>query len=322
MMGIALILLFCSLQYNLYLSEVQKSKDVDNNSLLEAFEKLLADLMDCFDHPYEVIGWNPFAAFAEFVQAGAALRYPQVLQSCSRLTLGADWGLLSEENERRIGDKFLYRLTQLHLYRMARVNEVLTIWHDKFRRKSTCISCNTDPWEIFLLTSIVAMLKEGTKYVDIETASDTSSEDGDEDDDEDMDDAGDGDDDDDHRQTSESENSDDDVAALLDVPAPGLPTIDDTQEPPQRPAIGLIPRQTFLRNYGPNAYILRIITVDQIGCVEFARSAFKVCPNCGYRFDGHDADNTSLFYQDLLRAFTKAREQISDIPEMIEISTR
>ncbi|KAJ9474499.1 hypothetical protein PHBOTO_004976 [Pseudozyma hubeiensis] len=294
--------------YDLYLSEVQKSYEVDNDILLEAFEKFLADLMDCFDHPNEVIGWNPFSAFANFVQAGAAHRHPYVLQSCSRLTLGLNWDLLNAEDKKRIGFKFLFELKELHYDRMCKVNEILAAWDDKFRRSSTCDTCNSDPWEVFLLTTVIAMLKEGTKYIDIETASDTSSEAVSDDDDEDED----MDSDDDHDQDStDSENSNDDIAALLNVSGPRLlEPFDNMQEP----------RHSFVRNYGPNAYILRIVSIDQLGCGEFDRSPFKVCPSCGYRFDGHDADKGCRFYQDLHRAFTKAREQISEIPEMIAMS--
>ncbi|GAC98091.1 hypothetical protein PHSY_005680 [Pseudozyma hubeiensis SY62] len=291
-----------------FIAMVHKPKEVDNDALLEAFEKFLADLMDCFDHPHEVIGWNPFAAFAEFVQAGAAHRSPSVLQSCSRLTLGLEWDRLSDEDKKRIGYKFLFDLKELHYDRMCKVNEILAAWDDKFRRSSTCNTCNSDPWEVFLLTTVIAMLKEGTKYVDIETASDTSSEADSNSDDEDEDMDG----DDNHDQDStDSEYSNDDAAGLLDVCAPRLEPIDDTQEP----------RQSFVRNYGPNAYILRIVSIDQLGCVAFDRSPFKVCPSCGYRFDGHDADRGCPFYQDLDRAFTKAREQISEIPEMIHMPT-
>ncbi len=84
--------------------------------------------MDCFDHPQEVIAWNPFGAFASLVEAFCVGRAPGAVQSCSRLTLGADWGLLTPEDERRIGPTLLWRLHRLHQWRMAEIDETLVRW--------------------------------------------------------------------------------------------------------------------------------------------------------------------------------------------------
>lgn len=301
--------------------------------IAQALESFLAELMDCFDHPREVIGWNPFSAFADFVEAGAALRHPAVLESCSRLTLGLEWGLLSAEDRKRIGDKFLVKLLLLHFNRMASVNDILSRWDEKFVNHSTCETCNTDPWEMFLLSNFIAMLKGGTHYIDKETASDSSSEPGDDGDDDDErmdesngnnndnDDDGDhGEDDDHHQQDSDSEGGGDVVDLIHIEPSLRHGPLDDQSEPPRRPPMGQWPRQLLLENYGPNAYILRIVSMDEIGCGNFARSVFKVCPSCGFRFDEGLPDESSLFYRDMERAITKARDDISQLWETIDLS--
>lgn len=288
--------------------------------------------MDCFDHPQEVIGWNPFRAFAVLVEAGAVLRTPGVVQSCSRLTLGADWGMLSVDDKRKIGPVLHAGLLQLHLFRIAEIDELLCRWSDKFRRGSTCTTCNTDPWEIFLLSTVLSLKKSGTRYIDIETASDTSSEpcsdvctdeeaskghdngDSDEDDNEQ---------DDHHGRDSDSSDgdSDPDSDGCIDprLIFASIPC-DDTQEPPRAPTSSdLVPRQCFLRNYGPNAYVLRIVSMDEFGCEPWAKRQMNACPRCGYRFDGKDPDPSSLYAKDIARAVEVARDQISALQEVIDL---
>ncbi|KAF6766860.1 hypothetical protein PSEUBRA_000890 [Kalmanozyma brasiliensis GHG001] len=283
-----------------------------NDDVLNAFESFLAELMDCFDHPHEIRGWNPFSALADFVNAGALFRTPEVLKSCARLTLGADWGLLSEEDRQRIGGNIMASVYRLHLERMVAINSLLTRWSDKFRRDSTCQTCNTDSWEIFLLTVPLSMMKQGTRYIDVETASDTSSEGSDGRGEHGMDvDSTRSDDDgelDDHqRQDSDSEG---DADSQLEQPLEHQHAIiDDTQEPVR----------SLHRNYGPNAYVLRIVDIGQLGCGEFKRAAMKVCPRCGYRFDGKLPERSTLFYRDLERAFSVAREQIAKLSEDIHL---
>ncbi|KAJ1019635.1 hypothetical protein NDA18_006112 [Ustilago nuda] len=288
------------------------------------FEKALDELMNCFDHSKEIIGWNPFAAFADIVEAGAVVRSPEIVQSCSRLTLGADWALLSEEDEKRIGSTLVKRLYLLHLWRLAEIDDLLARWSGKFRSASTCTTCNTDPWEIFLLTLLVGLKKEGTRYVDVETASDTSSESGDDENtDVDMNDhtlASDSDEEDNHaRQASDDDDgneSEGDIDPRLRLAR--LP-YDDSEEPPRPSTKGLVCRQRYLRNYGPNAYILRIISMDEFGCGTFKKSPMKVCPDCGFRFDGQVALPESRFCQDIRRAVQVARQQISETQEVIDL---
>lgn len=246
--------------------------------------------MDCFDHRKEVMGWNPFAAFADLVEGGAVVRSPDVVQSCVRLTLGADWGLLTPEHKKRMGNVLYSRLYELHYWRMTEIDGLLTIWDDKFPRTSTCRACNTDPWEIFMLTSLVALKKEGTRYIDVETASDTSSESGDGD--VDMDDrstTGDESEPDDHRvqaSDSSSDEDDDDSNGDLD-PRLILESMNcnSSEEPPRPPLRGLAPRQRFIHNYGPNEHILRIVSMDEFGGGVFKNSPIKVCHECGFCFD-------------------------------------
>ena len=283
--------------------------------------------MNCFDHPKEIIGWNPFAAFADIVEAGAVVRSPEIVQSCSRLTLGADWGLLSKEDEKRIGPTLLMRLCRLHFWRLAEIDDLLARWSGKFRPASTCTTCNTDPWEIFLLTLLVGLKKEGTRYVDVETASDTSSESGDDENtDVDMNDhtlASDSDEEDDHaRQASDASDDDDGNESEGDIDRrlmfAGLAYV-DSEEPPRPSTKGLVCRQRFLLNYGPNAYILRIISMDEFGCGTFKKSPMKVCPDCGFRFDGQVPLPESRFCQDIRRAVQVARQQISETQEVIDL---
>ncbi|SPO30939.1 uncharacterized protein UTRI_05437_B [Ustilago trichophora] len=305
--------------YELYLKLTRLPKYVH---LLHAFELFLEDLMNCFDHPNEVIGWNPFAAFANFVEAGAVVRTPSVVESCSRLTLGADWGLVSAEDQKKIGPDLHSSLLQLHLFRMAEIDELLCRWSDKFRRDSTCKTCNTDPWELFLLTTLVSLKKQGTRYIDVETASDTSSESGtdEEDDSFDKDDER-----DDHegRDSSDScDGSSDDDDDVIDPRIMAQMPLDDTQEPARAPSQGLVPRQHHLRNYGPNAYILRIVSLDEFGCGSFEKSTMRACPRCGYRFDGKDPDPNSLYAKDIKRAVSVARENITALKETINLPYR
>ncbi|SPO29615.1 uncharacterized protein UTRI_05437 [Ustilago trichophora] len=305
--------------YDLYLKLTRLPEYVH---LLHAFELFLEDLMNCFDHPNEVIGWNPFAAFASFIEAGAVVRTPSVVQSCSRLTLGADWGLASADHQKKIGPVLYSSLLQLHLFRMAEVDEILCRWSDKFRRDSTCQTCNTDPWELFLLTTLVSLKKQGTRYIDVESASDTSSE---PDDDEQDDTSDDQDmDEDDHRDrdlgdSSESGSDDDDV---IDPRIMAQMPLDDTQEPCRAPTQGLVPRQHHLRNYGPNAYILRIVSMDEFGCGTFQKSTMRACPRCGYRFDGKDPHPNSLYAKDITGAVSVAREKIAALKETIDLPYR
>ncbi|CDS00355.1 uncharacterized protein SPSC_00873 [Sporisorium scitamineum] len=304
--------------FDLYLSEVQRPGE-PNEQLLMNTEMFLADLMDCVDHPQEMVGWNPFAALADLIEAGALVRSPQAVQSCTRLTLGADWGQLSAADEARIGVTILARLYELHYWRKVEIDEILGRWSDKFIKDSTCATCDQDPWEIFLLTTVVGMIKEGTAYIDKETASDTSSEDSD----------GDGDDSkevsnderDDHQGGIFSDlGSDDDCSMVEDGHTdPRLLPLDDAEEPPRAPTDGLGLHQRLLRNYGPNEYILRIVSMDQFGGAKLNNPQFRVCPRCGFRFDGKDLIPGTRAHDMLERAVLVAREQIAALQEVINL---
>lgn len=313
--------------FNLYRTTSQID-DVEQH-LLQAFESFLEDLMVCFDHPKEAVGFNPFAALADLIDAGAVIRSPQLIQACSRLTLGADWSHLTPDDEKRIGPVLLLRLERLHRFRLAEIDDILCRWSGKFSSSSTCETCNTDLWEIFLLTTVLAMKKEGTRYIDVETASDTTSESGDESDDSD-DEGGnnDGSDDerDDHQQqmsdgASDASADDGTIDPRLTAPIPRLTATvpRGDEEPPRVPTSGLIPRQSYLRNYGPNAYVLRIVSEDEFGCGTFANAPYKVCPSCGYRFDGGIPEANRTCALILRRAIEVAREQIAALPETIEL---
>ena len=279
--------------------------------------------MDCVDHPQELVGWNPYAALADLVEAGAIVRTPLVVQSCSRLTLGANGGLLTNADESRIGDNIMKRLHHLHRWRMLEVNELLVRWAGKFPQKSTCPTCDVDLWEMFLLTTVIAMLKEGSLYIDKESASDTSSEEGSEGVAEhrmDMD--SDDDERDEHLgQDSASEPDDDDRLGMdernLD---PLLLPLDDGAEPSRPPTSGLRLQQRMMRNYGPNQYILRILCMDSFSCGDARRnSRFKVCPRCGWRFDGQELHTASPAYRMLERAFEVARREVAGLCEVIDL---
>lgn len=281
--------------------------------------------MDCFDHPREVHGWNPFAALADLIEFGALVRTPAVVQSCSRLTLGASWGLLSRTDKARIGAPVMEKLRELHQERMAEVMELLGRWSDKFAKESTCKTCDNDPWELFLLTTALSMIKEGTKYLDLETASDTSSEEGSDQEvdnrmnvDSDDDDNDDSERDDHEGQASDSESEQDTFdQSNLD---PLLIDVDDNQEPPRAPRGGAKLRQRLLKNFGPNQYILRIVSMDQFGGGDKRRNTlFKVCPRCGYRFDGEKPDVGTPAHQVLQRAILVAREQVATLQEVIDL---
>lgn len=284
--------------------------EVDDH-LLHTFERFLDELMLCFDHPKEAIGFNPFAAFADLVEAGALVRTPDVLKSCSRLMLGTDWSELTPAIKKRIGPELVSRLYEMAFWRVAEVDELLTRWSDKFRTSSTCAQCNTDAWEIFLLTLPVALKKHGTRYVDKESASDTSSESGaDEESDEES-----SDEDDHDGQLSDSTASDDNS----DLFARALTPISDSEEPPRATTSDFKLSQGHLRNYGPNIYLLRIVSMDEFGCGVWERAPFKVCPRCGYRFDGGTISPTCRFARVIRYAVDKAREQIAALPETIEL---
>ncbi|KAJ1025125.1 hypothetical protein NDA16_002631 [Ustilago loliicola] len=301
-------------------------RKVDQN-ILRAFEKALDELMDCFDHPKEAVGWNPFAALADFVEAGTVVRSPEVVQSCSRLTLGADWALLTQEHKKKIGPVLYSRLHELHYWRMTEIDGLLTYWDDKFPKESTCSACNTDPWEIFMLTTLVALKKEGTRYIDVETASDTSSESG-------ASDEGDvemgngnstGDDSelDDHQaQASEASSDEEDNISDGDIDLRlnfELMPYNASEELPRPPLRGLAPRQRFLHNYGPNQHILRIVSMNEFGCGTFKNSPIESCHSCGYRFDGQDPDPRKSFHRIIARAVEVARKDISEMKEVIEL---
>lgn len=204
---------------------------------------------------------------------------------------------------------------------MAEIDHILAHWCDKFRRDSTCPTCNTDPYELFLLTTLFGLKKHGTKYIDEETASDTSSESGGEN----RDGSDDDDERDDHEARSDAsmgdaESGDDDDDDDID---PRLIAAsfrcDDTQEPPRTKSSGQVPRQPHLHNYGPNRYVLRIVSMDQFGAQPWAKRHFNVCPRCGYRFDGKDPDQNSRYHQDIARAVNVAREQIGALMEVMEL---
>ncbi|CBQ69157.1 conserved hypothetical protein [Sporisorium reilianum SRZ2] len=316
--------------FNVYLDEARKPGE-QNEQLLEVLEMFLADLMDCVDHPQQLYGWNPFAALADMIEVGALVRTPTAIQSCSRLTLGADWGMLSPQDEARIGPRVMVQLYKLHFWRKAEIDELLARWSGKFPRESTCRTCDQDPWEIFLLTTVLSMIKYGTKHSDKETASDTSSEEGsqrdDEDDDEAMDIGSDGvdehdvDERDDHRGLfSDSDSGDEsDFAQHVD---PRLLPLEDTEEPPRADTSGLQLRQSLLKNYGPNQHVLRIISMDSFGGGDPSlHPQFRVCPRCGFRFDGKEMRPGAPAYDMLHRAVSIARDQIAALQEVIDLPT-
>ncbi|TKY88662.1 hypothetical protein EX895_002293 [Sporisorium graminicola] len=316
--------------YELYLSEVHRPGE-QNEQLLEALELYLGDLMDCVDHPKDLTGWNPFSALANLIAAGALIRSPEAVQSCSRLTLGADWSLLSAADEARMGIHMIAKLYKLHYWRKVEIDELLGRWSGKFPRNSTCVICKQDLWEIFLLTTVLAMITYGTKHVDKETASDTSSEgddggDDDVDEDEDMR-TSDNDDDDDHErdnhQEGQNSDSDEDEGCSLmqhSVDSRLLP-LDDSEEPPRAPTDGLQLGQRLLRNYGPNQYVLRIVSMDTFGGAELSNPQLKVCPRCGFRFDGKDLVPGTRAHDILEHAVMIARQQISNLQEVIDLPT-
>ncbi len=165
------------------------------------------------------------------------------------------------------------------------------------------------------------MVKEGTRYIDVETASDTSSEGPDSPSNHEMEVSelsdNDGEPDDHQGQDTDSER---DVASELGERLdPRVVHIDDTQEPPRNETAGFQSRQRLLRNYGPNAYVLRIVNMDELGSGEFERATMKVCPSCGYRFDGNVPEPDTRFYHDLERAISVARQQIAALPETIDL---
>ncbi len=279
--------------------------------------------MDCFDRPQDIPGFNPFTALAGLVEAGSVVRCPEVVKACTRLTLGADWGLLTAANEKRIGPTLLFKLSQLHFWRVLEVDSILARWDDKFRRESTCGRCGTDPWEIFSLTIEGAMKWEGTRYIDAEAASDTSSEEGSDDDgntdsgeesDQERDDHNAGQSDSESNPNA-SDDDDDDIDPRLVATLP-CPT---GEEPPQPSTSGFRPRQRMLKNYGPNVHILRVVHKDEFGFQEFKRRTMDVCPRCGWRFDGKDPDPKCLFMQDIDKALRVAREQIAALPESFDL---
>ncbi|PWZ00420.1 hypothetical protein BCV70DRAFT_199699 [Testicularia cyperi] len=277
----------------------------EQEDLLMAFECLLGDLMDCIDHPKELRDYNPFAAFADFVDAGAVIRSPECVQSASRLTLGATWSLLSPEDEKRIGYPLMLRLTRLHWYRRAAIDDILHRWSDgKFCKDSTCRACFVDPWELFLLSIPLAIVKEGTRYLDFETASDTSSSEGESDNDTDNDN-----DMDDHNGADEDSEAGEEVETF----PPDMLT-------PFRQHIhphNLVPMHPSLENYGPNAYILRVVSMDMIGFEAVPNHKKARCFACGFRFDGQEPSKLSKVWKDLSKAVETARRQIRAVPETI-----
>ncbi len=281
------------------------------------FELFITDLMNCFDHPKEVPGWNPFAAFADLVEAGAVVRTPEAVRACSRLTLGADWSKFTDADRARVGAELTARLTLLHHWRMAEINDLLVSWDGRLESLSTCGLCGTDAWEIYLLTVPLALLEHGTKYIDKETPSDTSSgseHSAEDDSDNDLDDL----DEDQHEQRSEASERDDDFN--LDPMLNYVPQVfRDLEEPPRPPTRGMALSQNLLKNYGPNAHLLRVVSLDEFGSADQENAQFKVCPDCGFRFDGGTINPSSKFWRTIERAIRVAREQISAVQEFIEL---
>ncbi|SPO49355.1 uncharacterized protein PSANT_07048 [Moesziomyces antarcticus] len=210
------------LLYNQY-RIVANLPEVDEH-LLRVFELFITDLMNCFDHPKEVPGWNPFAAFADLVEAGAVVRTPEAVRACSRLTLGADWSKFTD------ADRALP----------------------------------------------LALLEHGTKYIDKET-----------------------------RATP--------PPALSTAPRRQCNDLDDLDEDQHEQRSEASERDDDF-NLDP-----MLNYVPQFGSAEQENAQFKVCPDCGFRFDGGTINPSSKFWRTIERAIRVAREQISAVQEFIEL---
>lgn len=256
----------------------------------------MADLLDCFDHPSELEGLSAYAILADFMDFGTLARCPDAIRSASRLTLGTSMEEMSADEARRMGEGLVGRVLRLHYYRLAEVERLVYTWDDgKFRLESTCSGCNTDPWEVFLLTFAVALKQHGTKYIDQAAASDTSSD--------------------------ASSDLPDDHAPPSTASAASTDVRPDRRAPykPRRHPRNLVAAQPFLTNYATNAYLLRIVSMDSFSTEPDHGATRSVCRRCGYRFDGNQPLRTSRFWLDIEHAVAIARRQIRELPECVDL---